>query len=123
MAWAICLTPEDFDEIAAGLAEAGLTGTERNRLRRYTENGLLGWDTAALIPPEHPCYATDAATMRVIVISQGDRTEFLAMAESLVAKYPTRPYLRGYLDLLSRMWVCVDPWPPPVGYFDGMTCT
>lgn len=123
MPWAICLPDQDFYEIRQGLDEAGLTGAEKNRLRRYTESGFFGWDTAALIPPEHPCYPNDAAVMRVIVITDGSRADFLAMCQAMVAKYPGRPYLAGYLDLFSKPWICVDPWPPPVGYFAGMACT
>jgi hypothetical protein len=123
VAWAICFTPEDFDELKADFRESGLTGGERNTLRRYVTGGFDGWDTAAMIPVEHPCWESDGATMRCVVLNQGSRAEFLGMVATLAQKYPDRAQLRQYHELLSKPWVAVDPWPPPEGYFGGMTCT
>lgn len=125
MTWAIYTTPEDKDEIMSAFTEAGLTGGEWNRIKDYALAFVQGWDANIPVPPEHPCYATDAATMRVIVMNVGTKADWLAEVQRLLNRAnKDRRILQPYFDLINAtQWYAVDPYPPAPGFFDGMTCT
>lgn len=125
MTWAIYTTPEDFMEVISAFAEAGLTGQERNRVRDYGEAALAGWNANVPVPPEHPCHATDAATMRTVVINHGTKADWLALVQQLLNhQNKDREILRPYFNFISQSpWYAVENYPPPAGFFDGMTCT
>ena len=122
MAWAIYSTPEDLQELVAGLNTSGLTAPERNAVRRFLNGALENWENQPMIPTSHPCYATDGQTMRVVVIQNGSLAEFRARLAELIQRYPDRAILRAYYELSGNGWYAVDPHPPPEGYFTLMEC-
>lgn len=133
MTWALYSTPEDMEQIEAGLSEVGLSSQDRNRVRPYVNNGLGQWRTAPCIPPEHPCFASDGVAsvpggtcMRVIVCTFGTLADFRALCRDLITKYPQASVFRFFEPFMGStgggQWYAVDPYPPPPGYFDGMTC-
>lgn len=125
MAWAIFTTPEDAMEVVSAFSEAGLTGNERNRVRDYGQAFLAGWNANVPVPAEHPCHATDADTMRLVVMNHGTKADWLALVQQLLNRQNRdREILRPYFTFISQSpWYAVDPWPAPAGYFAGMTCT
>ena len=130
MTWAIYAPVEDMvGYITRALQTVPFTTSERNAINRYLDNGMTAWPTAPCIPPEHPCFATDGVDagdgqcMRVIVITNGTLAGFKTLLQNAITKYPNEAQaLRDFLLLLSIPWYAVDPYPPPVGYFTGMTC-
>jgi hypothetical protein len=151
MTWAIYTAPQDAAVIESGFQQAGLTGGEWNRIRDYAEAWVAGRANAPVIPPEHPCWETDGGTeprldgeaplpplpgqpappdtrtdqrMRVIVMSHGTKAGWLAEMQRLLNRgQKDREMLRFFHDFISTVpWYAVDPYPPPVGFFDGMEC-
>jgi len=128
MTWAIFTTPEDAAEIESAFTQAGLTQGEWNRIRDYVAAWQTGKAANTPLPAEHPCFATDGATMRTIVISHGTKADWLSEVQRLLNRpQKDRNVLRPYFELISETtWYAVDPWPPAVPlsqFFSGMTCT
>ena len=130
MTWAIYSTPEDLSLMESALNTSGMAANDRNALNRYLQAGFNNWRTAPCIPPEHPCWATDGqestpggTCMRVVVINNGTLADFRALIRSLLAKYPSAADMRFFEQFMGNGWYAVDPYPPPPGYFSGMTCT
>jgi len=129
--WAIYSTPEDLTAYVENvLKTTPFTTPERNAINRYLTAGLNNWPTAPCIPPEHPCFATDGVAstpggscMRVIVINNGTKAQFVQLLQNAIDKYPESEGLRAFRDLIDIPWYSVDPYPPPAGFFAGMTCT
>lgn len=128
--WAIYSTPEDLTRyIEETLQTTPFTTAERNAINRYLDNGITAWPSAPCIPPEHPCFATDGvestpggSCMRVIVVNNGTKAAFRNLLVNAITKYPQSQALRAFRDLLDIPWYAVDPYPPPAGFFTGMTC-
>jgi hypothetical protein len=125
MTWAIYTTPEDKDVIVSGFTQAGLSQGEWNRIRDYATAFSAGWGANIPVPPEHPCHIHDAATMRVVVITHGTKAGWLAEMKRLLDRpQKDREQLRFFYTFISLVpWYAVDPYPPPPGFFAGMTCT
>lgn len=126
MTWAIYTTPEDKDAIISGFSEAGLTNQEVNRVRPYAQAFVAGWDANIPVPPEHPCWITDAATMRVIVMTVGTKAAWLDLMVDLLKK-GNREQIRFFESFIRNSpWYAVE-WvndqPPPASFWQGMTCT
>lgn len=124
MAWAIFTTPEDKDEMVSAFTQAGLTGGEWNRIKDYAQSFFDGWNAGIPVPPEHPCWVHDAATMRTVVMTHGTKAGWLTELTRLVNRpQRDRLVLAPYLYLMTVTgWYAVDPWPAPAGFFDGMIC-
>jgi hypothetical protein len=124
MAWAIFTTPEDKAEMESAFIQAGLTGGEWNRIRPYAEAFVLGWNANVPVPPEHPCWIHDAATMRTVVMNHGTKDGWLTELTRLINRpQRDRIILTSYRDLMTLTgWYAVPEWPAPAGYFDGMIC-
>lgn len=150
MTWALYATPSDMEQIEAGLSEIGMSNQDRNRVRPYVNGGLGNWRNAPCIPPEHPCFASDGVSsgsqqvwvddgngeghwetivwgcMREIVCTHGTLADFRALCRTLITKYPQAAVFRFFEPFMGDTgggaWYAVDPYPPPAGYFDGMTC-
>lgn len=128
MAWAIFITPEDHAEMVSAFGQAGLTGGEWNRIKDYANAYLAGWSANIPVPPEHPCFSTDGATMRTVVINVGTKAQFLQELTRLISRpQRDRIILTAYRDLMTATpWYAVDPWLPAVPlseFFAGVTCT
>lgn len=143
MTWAIYATPEDWAVITSGFAQAGLTGGEWNRIKDYAAAGVAGWNANIPIPPEHPCYPFDGPNgtwtnpetglvepiggryARVIVMTHGTKAGWLAEMERLLNRPARdREMIRFFYTYISTVpFYAVDPYPPPPGFFDGMSCT
>jgi hypothetical protein len=130
MTWALCSTMEDMLSIEAGFKETGLSGPLRTKLRNYWNGGLSNWRNGICIPPEHPCFASDGVEsvpggtcMRVVVCTFGTVADFRSLLRELIGKNPEAGYY-VWLEpfIASTGWYCVEPWPPPADYFDGMIC-
>lgn len=124
MAWAIFTTPEDHAEMVSAFTQAGLTGGEWNRIKNYAEAYLAGWEANVPLPAEHPCFATDGATMRTVVINHRTKAEWLTEMTRLINRpQRDRIILTPYRDLMANTpWYAVPEWPAPAGFFAGMEC-
>ena len=131
MTWAIYSTPEDLTAyVDQALAQTPFTNQERNAINRFLDNGISAWATAPCIPSDHPCFATDGvestpggSCMRVLVVTNGTKAQFLGLLDNAIAKYPESAPLKSFRRLLTIPWYSVDPYPPAPGFFTGMTCT
>ncbi len=130
MTWAIYSTWEDLTEIEKGFQEQGLNPSQVNKLRSYWNGGLKDWRNGQCIPPEHPCYASDGVVsgpmghcMIVVPVTFGTLADFRSLLRTLMGKNPGAEYYRWLEPFMANGWYAVDPYPPPAGYFAGMTCT
>lgn len=122
-----------MQQIENGLSELGMSNQDRNRVRPYVNGGLGNWRNAQCIPPEHPCFATDGVDagdghcMVVVPCTFGTLGDFRQLCRDLLAKYPQASVFRFFEPFMGQntggQWFAVDPYPPPAGYFTGMTCT
>jgi hypothetical protein len=124
MAWALFLPPQDLQELQRGLDTSGMSNPDRNAANRYLTPITNNWQTAPLIPPEHPCYWADGGESRVLVINTGSLAEFRALLRSLYAKYPSATYVYGLEIIMGEPWYALDPYPPAAGTnpWEGVIC-
>lgn len=128
MVWAVYTTPEDAAEIESAFTQAGLTQGEWNRIKDYVSAWVAGKAENTPLPPEHPCFATDGATARTIIITHGTKQGWLAEVQRLLNRpQRDREILRPYFTFISQSpWYAVewpDNQPPPPEFWAGMTCT
>jgi hypothetical protein len=61
--------------------------------------------------------------MRVITCTHGTLADFRDLIRILRSKYPQARVFDFFEPFMGNGWYAVDPYPPPDGYFNGMTCT